>query len=120
MVVALSTMAGPAIRWSGASAAMASVSNQYAAMPSMHTGWSTWSACVMFGLLRERRRRWLVWLYPAATVFCIMITGNHYWLDAVGGLVAFAVGLGAAILLTRWNEQRFLAREQKVAATTSG
>lgn len=95
---------------------VAAVSNQYAAMPSMHTGWSTWSACVMWGLLRERRRRWLVWLYPAATVFCIMITGNHYWLDAVGGLVAFGAGLGLAVLLTRWNESRFIRREAAAAA----
>lgn len=97
---------------------VAAVSNQYAAMPSMHTGWSTWSAFVMYGLLRKRRSRVLIWLYPAATVFCIMVTGNHYWLDAVGGLAAFAVGLGVATLLTRWNEQRFLAREATATAPT--
>ncbi len=94
---------------------VAAVSNQYAAMPSMHTGWSTWSACVMWGLVRRRRTRALIALYPVATVFCIMITGNHYWLDAVGGLAAFAVGLGIATLLTRWNEARFLARERAAA-----
>ena len=68
---------------------VASVSNQYAAMPSMHTGWSTWSAFVLWGLVRRRWLRALVVLYPVATVFCIMVTGNHYWLDAAGGLVAF-------------------------------
>ncbi len=92
---------------------VAEVSNQFAAMPSMHTGWSTWSAFVMWGLVRRRWAKVLVCLYPAATVFCILITGNHYWLDAVGGLAAFAVGLGVSTLLTRWNEQRFLAREQR-------
>ena len=35
---------------------MAAVSNQYAAMPSMHIGWSTWCALVMVPLIR---RRWL-------------------------------------------------------------
>ncbi len=96
----------------------AAVSNQYAAMPSMHTGWSTWAACVMWGLVRRRWARTLVVLYPIATVFCILITGNHYWLDAVGGLAAFGIGLGLASLLTRWNETRFLAREQRRAAAT--
>jgi hypothetical protein len=94
---------------------VAEVSNQFAAMPSMHTGWSTWSAFVMWGLVRRRWARVLVCLYPAATVFCILISGNHYWLDAVGGLAAFAVGLGVATLLTRWNETRFARREQRRA-----
>jgi membrane-associated phospholipid phosphatase len=94
---------------------VAEVSNQYAAMPSMHTGWSTWSAFVMWQLVRRRWAKVLVVLYPVATVFCILITGNHYWLDAVGGLAAFAVGLGVATLLTRWNEGRFRARELRRA-----
>lgn len=94
---------------------VAEVSNQYAAMPSMHTGWSTWSAFVMWQLVRRRWAKVLVALYPVATVFCILITGNHYWLDAVGGLAAFAVGLGVATLLTRWNETRFIRREVRRA-----
>lgn len=92
---------------------VAEVSNQFAAMPSMHTGWSTWSTFVLWGLVRRRGAKVLVALYPVATVFCILITGNHYWLDAVGGLAAFAVGLGASSVLTRWNEGRFLAREDQ-------
>lgn len=96
---------------------VAEVSNQFAAMPSMHTGWSTWSAFVMWGLVRRRWAKVLVCLYPAATVFCILISGNHYWLDAVGGLAAFAVGLGVSTLLTRWNETRFQRRETRRATT---
>ena len=37
----LSEYGGP---WSFDSDTMASISNQYAAMPSMHIGWSTWCA----------------------------------------------------------------------------
>lgn len=102
--------------WSFGEGAMAEISNQYAAMPSMHTGWSAWSACVLWGLMRRRWLRALVVLYPLATVFCILITGNHYWLDAVGGLAAFAVGLALARLLTAWNEARLLRREQAAPA----
>lgn len=94
---------------------VAEVSNQYAAMPSMHTGWSTWSAFVMWGLVRRRWARALVVLYPLATVFGIIITGNHYWLDAIGGWVAFAAGLGVARLVTTWNEGRFARREPSPA-----
>jgi membrane-associated phospholipid phosphatase len=80
--------------WSFDSGAMQKVSNQYAAMPSLHFAWSTWCALVIV----PRARRWwvkaLAAAYPAATVFAIIVTGNHYWLDALGGAVILAVGAG--------------------------
>jgi hypothetical protein len=45
-------------------------------------------------------------LYPAATVFCIMITANHYWLDAVGGWVALAIGWLIGSRLAAWTAGR--------------
>ena len=36
---------------------MKDVSNQYAAMPSMHIGWATWSAIVLLPLVRRRWRQ---------------------------------------------------------------
>jgi hypothetical protein len=39
--------------------------------------------------------------YPIVTIFVVVITGNHYVLDAVGGAVIFAVGYGVARLVTR-------------------
>ena len=43
--------------WSFDSEAMTDISNQYAAMPSMHIGWSTWCAVAMWPLLRRRWQR---------------------------------------------------------------
>ena len=43
--------AGWVVRQRGA---MAEVSNQYAAMPSMHIGWSTWCALVLLPMVRRR------------------------------------------------------------------
>ena len=77
--------------WKFGEGGMAVVSNQYAAMPSLHTGWSSWCALVIIPMLRRRRSKLLMALYPVATVFCILVTGNHYWLDGVGGLLAFGV-----------------------------
>ncbi|MEZ5232165.1 MAG: phosphatase PAP2 family protein [Acidimicrobiia bacterium] len=78
--------------WSFNSDTMQSVSNQYAAMPSLHVGWSLWCTLAMFPLLRRRWSRILFALYVPATVFAIVVTANHYWIDAVGGMVAFAAG----------------------------
>ena len=85
--------------WSFDSGPMSAVSNQYAAMPSLHFAWALWCA---LALAPATRRRWLkvvVWCYPAVTLLCIVVTGNHYLLDAVGGAVTLALGYAAARLL---------------------
>jgi hypothetical protein len=99
----LSEYGGP---WSFDSDKMADISNQYAAMPSMHIGWSMWCAVAVWPLLRRRWQRALVFLYPLATLFCIIVTANHYWLDGLGGLVAFAIGTLSGWGLHRWNQNR--------------
>jgi hypothetical protein len=85
---------------------MAAVSNQYAAMPSMHIGWSTWCALVLAPLVRRRWLRALVIAYPFFTLFDIMVTANHYWIDGVGGLVCLGAGYLVARIGTRWWEAR--------------
>ena len=50
--------------WSFDEGAVAKVSNQYAAMPSMHTGWSTWCALVLIPMVRRRWLKVLIALYP--------------------------------------------------------
>jgi hypothetical protein len=79
--------------WSFDSGAMKAVSNQYAAMPSMHFGWSLWCVLMLWPAIGERRwARALLIAYPAATLFAIVVTANHFWLDAAGGAVALAGG----------------------------
>ncbi|MFD8423664.1 phosphatase PAP2 family protein [Streptomyces sp. NPDC059466] len=86
------------------------MSNQYAAMPSMHIGWSLWCGLTIFALASAPWARILGLLYPAATLLVIVSTANHFWLDAVGGLLCLAFGFtvtrlwyGAApYALPRW------------------
>ncbi|MFE9335250.1 bifunctional glycosyltransferase 87/phosphatase PAP2 family protein [Streptomyces sp. NPDC007063] len=72
--------------------ALTQLSNQYAAMPSLHVGWSLWCAVVVFLLTRNRWLRALGALYPLLTTFVVMATANHYLLDAVGGVAVVAAG----------------------------
>jgi hypothetical protein len=74
------------------SESMQSVSNQYAAMPSMHIGWSVWCGIIIVLLARPLWLKTLGALYPVATLFVIVATANHFWLDAVGGLICLAFG----------------------------
>lgn len=78
--------------WSFQSAPVAAVSNQYAAMPSLHFAWSAWCALALVPALRRRPAKVLAAAYPALTLVVIVVTGNHYWIDAAGGLVVLLLG----------------------------
>ena len=88
----------------------ASLSNQYAAMPSLHIGWSTWCVFALWPLAKKRWKRIVLFLYPATTLFCIVVTGNHFWLDGLGGLVVFVVGYFIGTYLHNANHRRLDAR----------
>jgi hypothetical protein len=83
-----------------ASGDVAKASNQYAAMPSLHIGWSLWCAIVIVVLAERWWVRALGAMYPVATFFVIIGTANHYVLDAVGGVVAVALGFAIQRLLS--------------------
>lgn len=87
--------------WSFNSGAMSKISNQYAAMPSLHCGWSLWVACAMVPRARRTWVKVLFALYPVLTITAIVLTGNHYFLDAVGGFAAFGIGYVLARRFTR-------------------
>ncbi|MDC7339334.1 phosphatase PAP2 family protein [Streptomyces lydicus] len=79
-----------------ASGNLASMSNQYAAMPSMHIGWSLWCGITIALLARPLWCRVLGLLYPTTTLLVIVSTANHFWLDAVGGVLCLGFGFSLA------------------------
>jgi hypothetical protein len=87
--------------WSFDSEAMKTISNQFAAMPSLHCGWSFWGFAVFYPRVRSGWARALAVLYPIATITVVVITGNHFFLDALGGLAIFVVGYCVARAFTR-------------------
>jgi len=87
--------------WSFNSGAVSKISNQYAAMPSVHVAWALWCACVLVPRLRRPWAKVLAALYPALTVAAIVLTGNHYLLDAVGGFAVLGIGYAIARTFTR-------------------
>ncbi|MFN0090875.1 MAG: phosphatase PAP2 family protein [Acidimicrobiales bacterium] len=92
--------------WSFDSSAMHSISNQYAAMPSLHFAWASWCLFATWPTLKRAWSKALMALYPWATFFAILVTANHYWLDALGGAVILAVGWFCGSQLARWVVRR--------------
>jgi hypothetical protein len=75
------------------------LSNPVAAVPSLHAGYALG---VGAGLLRYGRSHWAYLAgvgYPVVVVLTIIVTGNHFVLDAVAGLAVMAAGFLAAGLL---------------------
>ncbi|NHC44257.1 phosphatase PAP2 family protein [Motilibacter aurantiacus] len=67
--------------------------NQLAAMPSMHVGWALWCGLVLAHLAPRPWLRALALAYPATTALVVVVTANHWVLDAVAG---------AALILVAW------------------
>ncbi len=86
------TMAEIGGLWSFDSGTMEAISNQYAAMPSLHFAWALWSMYALLPHLRRPAARLFMLSYPWLTLFAIVVTANHYWIDAVGGALVYGAG----------------------------
>nr|WP_246353460.1 bifunctional glycosyltransferase 87/phosphatase PAP2 family protein [Streptomyces fulvorobeus] len=79
---------------------LTSMTNQYAAMPSLHFGWSLWCGVVIVMLAPKMWMKALGLLHPLFTVCAIVATGNHWVLDAAGGAVVVGLGFGLTYVLS--------------------
>ena len=84
------------------------VSDQFAAMPSIHVGWA---AVVSLGILLASTSpwRWLFLPHVVLTMIVVSATGNHWWLD---GIVAIAL-LGVALLIDSTVRRAVASRQAR-------
>ena len=100
-------------------AAIKAFGNLFAAMPSLHVGWSTWSVFAIWPLLKRPWAKVLYALYPVSIFFCIVVTANHWILDGVGGWVVLGLGYLCALGLEHSAEARAGSpRRRRTAAPT--
>ena len=68
------------------------VSDQFAAMPSIHVGWA---AVVSLGIfaVSTSRWRWLFLLHMIITIIVVSASGNHWWLDGIVAIGLLVAGL---------------------------
>ncbi|MFH9823477.1 bifunctional glycosyltransferase 87/phosphatase PAP2 family protein [Streptomyces bobili] len=78
---------------------LTALTNQYAAMPSLHFGWSLWCGMAIAIVAPKWWMKALGLLHPLFTVSAIVATGNHWVLDAVGGAAVVLGGFGLAYAL---------------------
>lgn len=82
--------------WGGEASAprgLGGMTNQYAAMPSLHVGWALWCGVMLWRHGRTPAVKAAGVLYPLLTTVVVMGTANHYFLDAVAGAAVMGAGL---------------------------
>ena len=77
------------------------LTNQFAAMPSLHVGWALWCGWQLVNHARTWFVRGLGVAYPIVTALVVVGTGNHYVLDAIAGVVVIA--FAGALVAAAWR-----------------
>jgi len=76
--------------------------NPFAAVPSMHVAFALMIGIPAIKLVKTRALKVLWALYPLLVTFVVVVTANHFWLDAaLGALVAAISAAGASYALGR-------------------
>jgi hypothetical protein len=76
--------------------------NPFAAVPSMHVAFALMIAVPALFLVRNRLLRALWAIYPGVVTFVVIVTANHFWMDAVlGAMVAVASASAASYAFAR-------------------
>ena len=75
-----------------------SLVNKYAALPSLHVGWNLLVGIALWRSAKTRLVRALGAISPALMVASVVLTANHYIVDAIAGAALAMVGLAIAKL----------------------
>jgi PAP2 superfamily len=97
------------------SSATESYYNPVAAVPSLHAGYALGVGIGLWRYARLRGTRVVAVVYPALVVLTIVVTGNHFVLDAIAGMVVILLGFAVAAALRGRQTGAILA-----AATRGG
>jgi membrane-associated phospholipid phosphatase len=91
--------------------------NPFAAVPSMHVAFALMIAVPAIMLVRHRVLKVAWALYPSLVTFVVVVTANHFWLDAaLGALVAAVSAYAATAGLARARPQAWAWRTASAEA----
>lgn len=106
---------------SHSSASMSALFNPYAAVPSMHVAFALMIGWPLARLARTSAVRVLWLLYPFLIAFVIVVTANHFILDALlGALTAGVAACGASWLARARPVWRFSAASSATVSSAAG
>ncbi len=83
-----------------------SLINKFAAVPSLHVGWNLLVGILIFTTSRNRLARLFALGGPLLMATAVVLTANHYIVDAVAGSIVALAGLAGAVALRRVHDRR--------------
>jgi hypothetical protein len=95
--------------------------NPFSAMPSLHIAWAlVVAACVIF-MAHNLLARLLAGVYPIVMFLTVVVSANHYVLDAVGAVLVVGLGVVTALVLESarnrfqlWRSRRLSSHETRL------
>jgi hypothetical protein len=104
------------VGWWGSSASapqgLGGLTNELAAMPSMHVGWAVWCSLALLVLGNRLWHRAASVIYTLVTTIVVVATANHWLIDAVAGAAIVVFFFGVFLVVPRvrsWQERRSLS-----------
>ena len=91
------------------------LTNQYAAMPSLHFGWNLLVGIALASVARPVGLKLAALAIPVLMFFAVVLTANHYFIDAFAGAAVALAALGVAYWWSRMHpepESRAIQRER--------
>jgi hypothetical protein len=79
------------------------LSNQFAAIPSLHVGWSVLMGIALIRESNHRGAHILGVLLPLTMTWAVVVTGNHFLVDGVVGTI---LSVGGLVIAERWRDRR--------------
>jgi hypothetical protein len=91
--------------------------NQYSAMPSVHIAWAA-AVALLIVVIARTPWRWLAVLHPLATTWVVVVTGNHYLMDAAVAVILLAGACAVALSIPSQRPQRFVRYLERRSAAS--
>lgn len=76
--------------------------NPYAAMPSLHQGWTLMIGIGIIWMTKSWIGKTIGLAIPILMFVGIIATGNHFILDAIGGIIVIVISIGLTLIATKF------------------
>lgn len=84
--------------------------NEFSAMPSVHIAWALVAGAAVVLLVRPLWVRVLGAIYPFLMLIAVIVTGNHFLMDAAGAVIIVMLATAVAYSFEQWRAARVRSR----------
>lgn len=93
--------------------------NEFSALPSVHMAWALIVGLAVVWLARPLAVKTLGVVYPALMLVAVVVTGNHFLLDAIASVFVVLAAVVMALSVERWKSSRTIQRQPVALAANT-